>query len=74
MDTNERSNMGGNMRLQNKKDPDIWIKVLAKRNKIILNRHGKVMLKNSNHDNLSTITAEVLWAEYLVPEGVTLKE
>ena len=62
------------MRLQNRKYPETWITVSAKRNKILTNKHGFVMITKGSHQGLNTIEPEALWNFYNIPEDTKLKD
>jgi hypothetical protein len=62
------------MRIQNKKYPETWISVLAKRNKILTNKHGFVMITKGSHQGMNTIEPDALWKFYIIPKDVQLKD
>jgi hypothetical protein len=62
------------MRVYSKKHPDKWINIDAKRNKILTNRNGLVMITKGNFEDSNTIEPELLFKYFIVPKNAKLKE
>jgi len=62
------------MTLKNKKDPKFSITVLSKRNKILTNSHGFIVITKGNHNQATTLLPEILSNKYIIPENVTIED
>ena len=62
------------MKLISKRDENWTIQVTAKKNKILLNRHGMVVLEKGQHYGSSVVNPDIIKRDYIFPDGVTIDD
>ena len=61
------------MTLISKKNSDFKIKVESRKNAIITNKHGFVVITKGCHYGSTSVRPDILEKDYHIPEGVKIK-
>ena len=62
------------MKLYKKKNNKEYITVSSKRNKILINKHGFVMITKGNYKQANIVSKEEIEREFIIPEGIIIKD
>ena len=62
------------MKIYKKEDETKYITISAKRNKILTNKHGFIMITKGNHKRANIISKEELEKEFIIPENIIIKD
>lgn len=57
-----------------KKNSEYIIHVLSKKNKVLLNKHGMVIITKGNYCQSTTINPDVLKNDFIIPDDIIIDD